>query len=240
MNTVTVLVAYHTPAWIKVAVTSYGRVFPDRLLVVDNNPQSGEPGWDPSCEAERQWLRRHPQIDVVAGPEPRTHGSGLNAALAWCRQHGTDVMIHIEPDCVVTGPEWRNNLLDAIRRGSWMAGAERKRYGPIHATPSAWLVSRVQDSFDAQPRAGDQHHPRFHELIDWERLKNSAIREGSWTFFEAQWDTAQKAWFRAAIVDRAALVETPDFKHYWLGSTRNRFSDEQLIATFPELAAYVD
>src|SRR5262245_6434812 len=111
MRVIPVLVAYHTADWIRVAVESYLHHVPgDRLLVVDNNPRRGEPGWRRECERERQWLASHPRVDLVrnavgysAEVNARSHGVGMNEALRLCRERGADVMIHLEPDCLVSG-----------------------------------------------------------------------------------------------------------------------------------------
>ena len=93
LRVVPALVAYYTADWIQVAVTSYLEHFPaDRILVVDNNPRRGEPGWDPDCERERYWLRAHPQVDHVVNTltpcgsnGERLHGLGVDMAVQWCR-----------------------------------------------------------------------------------------------------------------------------------------------------------
>lgn len=75
-----VLVAYHTWRWIKVAVGSYQRHFPgDPLLIVDNNPAPGQPGWQAACEAERAWLRSRPNVTLLTneGADKR-HGAGFS------------------------------------------------------------------------------------------------------------------------------------------------------------------
>src|SRR5438477_11583602 len=189
MKTVTVLVACFSAAWIKVAMNSYRRFFSDTLVVVDNNPQPGEREWNTFCDAEQQWLRSQSHIHTITNQGSRTHGGGLDAAVAWCRQNDVEIMVHIEPDCLISGPQWRRNLVNAVEQGAWMAGAVRKRYGPTHVTPSAWLVDELNSSFEAQPRGADRNHPRFDDLVDWQRLLSIANAEGSSAWFETMWDT---------------------------------------------------
>jgi len=147
-------------------------------------------------------------------------------------------MLHIEPDCLVTGRAWRENLLRAIDRGAWMAGAHKKAWGPIHPTPSAWLVREVRTSFKEQPRNQGVAHPRCGELFDLSVLRAAAEPKGVWDWARENWDTADKAWFEAAIHDRTALVEAPGFQHFWYGATANSLPLEQLLKKFPELAAW--
>jgi hypothetical protein len=242
-----IIVAFHTADWLPIAVESYLSQFPaDRILVVDNNPQPGETGWSASCRRERRWLYSHPKLDVIhrqancpGVPAPRTHGDGMDLALAWCRSRGADVMLHFEPDCLMTGRAWRENLVAAIENGAWMAGAYRKPWGPIHPTPSAWLVREVRTSFAIQSRPQPEFLPRLSELVNLEVLREAAEAEDCWEdWARDNWDAADKAWFQAAIHDRAALVEAPEFRHFWLGSSVNSLSPEQLIVKFPELASW--
>jgi hypothetical protein len=229
-------------------VESYLEHFPeDRVLVVDNNPVRGEPGWAPDCEAERAWLADHPAVVVVDNPVSpgdlpwgRTHGAGIDRALAWCRANGGRVLIHFEPDCLIRGRRWRDNLVGALAAGAWMAGSFRQRHGPIHPTPSAWLVAEVRASFSIHAWGGpDEAHPRFPELIDRAALADDQSREVTWIRWARCWDTGHKAWFEAALHDRTALVDTPDFKHYWHGSIDPQ-SERTLRRRFPEVAPYLD
>lgn len=244
MRVVPVIVAYFTPDWIRVAITSYLRHFPDdRVLVVDNNPLRAEAGWMPACERERRWLRSHPRVDYVMNHlvpcsryGGRPHGLGLDAALGHCRDLDADVLLHLEPDCVVTGTRWRENLLGALADGAWMAGSHRQEHGPIHPCPSAWRVDRVRSTFAGWEWEYDARHPRFHELVDLDRLKAVVGPGHAWdVFWSLFWDTGHKAWFDAAVHDRAALVDAPDFRHYWHGSIERRMDEAALVARYPEL-----
>ena len=249
MDVVPVLVAYHSIHWIRVAVESYLLHFPeDRLLVIDNNPGRGEEGWVPDCVRERAWLEAHPGVILVANPEPpdgllrnRTHGAGLDLALQWCRRHDARVMVHLEPDCLVAGRQWRDNLLEALARGAWMAGSVRQCHGPIHPTPTAWLVDEVRASFRIAPWKGrDESRSRFDELVHPEALGEDRSPMGVWIGWTRYWDTGHKAWFEAAVLDRTALVETPDFTHFWHGSYERRCSESTMLLRNPEARPFVE
>jgi hypothetical protein len=246
LRAIPALVAYHTPDWIQVAVASYLEHFPeDRILVVDNNPRRGEPGWDPDCERERYWLRAHSRVDHVVNTltpcdinGERPHGHGVELAVQWCRDRRADVLIHFEPDCVIEGRRWRENLLQAIECGAWMAGAHRKAYGAIHPTPSAWRVDRLRTTFSGWARAADSRHPRYAKLLNIERLRAEVEPLGRWPWWERSWDTGEKAWFVAAVHDAAILVDAPDFRHFWNGAAARSLGRGGLIARHPELARW--
>jgi hypothetical protein len=248
MEVVPVLVSYHTRHWIRVAVGSYLEQFPDeRLLVVDNNPKRGETGWTSSCEAEQRWLACHPQVELLDNPTPdqdwgtRSHGGGVDLALAACRARGAEVLLLLEPDCLVSGRAWRDNLLAALAAGAWMAGCSPRAYGPIHPVPTAWRVAEVRASFKAsQPRAPDEEHPRYRELVHPEILEAEYRPIGIWDWWSRHWDTGEKAWFEAAVHDRAVAVPGPGFRHYWHGSYARRLAAAGLVARFPELRPYLE
>jgi hypothetical protein len=243
LRVVPTLVAYHTADWIQVAVVSYLEHFPeDRILVVDNNPRRGEPGWDSDCERERYWLRAHPRVDHVVNTlvpcgfnGERLHGHGVELAVQWCRDRGAEVLVHFEPDCVIEGRRWRDNLLQAIESGSWMAGAHRKAWGSIHPTPSAWRIDRLRVTFCGWERDADSRHPRYAELIDTERLRAEVEPLGCWPWWERTWDTGERAWFHAAVQNAATMVEAPDLRHFWNGSESRTLGREGLLARHPEL-----
>jgi hypothetical protein len=241
-------VAFHSLYWIRVAVESYLEQFPgERLLVVDNNPRRGEPGWYPYCEEERAWLTDHLGVLLIDNPRQHTlpdgrleHGGAMDVALAWAREHRAGVLVHLEPDCLITGRQWRDNLLGALAQGAWMAGGHRQSHGPIHPTPSAWRVAELRTSFRIGSWAEEKRHPRFAELVPLARLQADGTPEGRWIRTVRSWDTGHRAWFAAAVHDRAALVEIPGFRHYWYGSVWRRFSAATLAAEFPELRPFLE
>lgn len=227
-----VVVAFHSLRWMPVVVVSYLRHFPGHMmLVVDNNPDPGQPGWDPECDAERRWLRAQPDLLMIRGGRPGgEHGEGVDRAVAWCREAGVDRMLLLEPDCLVSGRRWADALVEAIDRGAWMAGSHRKQYGPIHPAPSLWRVGEITTSFAIQGRADDLAHPRFRELFDLDWLVAATAELGTSDWWRDHWDTAQRAWFLAAVEGRAALApETPDFRHFWCGSSSNRHPPEEVL-----------
>ena len=234
---VSVIISYRSPLWIKVGLRSFRRFLPKLpILILDNNFDPGMQGYDSKVEVERKWIKEwcyqdsNSYLGKTSSPE-KNHGLAMDWAVQWCREHGMRWMLHFEPDCLIDGVEWANKLLEATERDIWMAGSHWKTYGPIHPTPSIWDVNQIRSSFKEQLRGSDMNHPRFHELMDMKDLMAQAEREDlmsgpgrGWfqSYWANWWDTAQKPWFDAAINDKTLLVEeTPDFKHFWYGSSHN-------------------
>jgi hypothetical protein len=213
-------VSHFTRVWIKLVVRSFQKFFPaETLLVIDNNPDNG----NPKCEQERLWLRQQAGVCVIPNNGRRTHGGGIEKALEWGRCHDMDVMIHIEPDCLISGSIWRQSLIKGIERGAWYVGSHKKQYGPIHPAPCALATAPSWGTFDAVRKTQDEvRHPRFLELYKVEALKNAP-----WHL--THWDTAQRNWFFAAVNDRALLVEAPDFSHLWKSSMREPTGAEKKL-----------
>src|SRR5205823_235196 len=134
------------------------------------------------------------------------HGSGMDRGAEWCRAQGVERLVHIEPDCLILGPRWLEELLRGLDQGYWLVGSERKAYGPIHPTPSAWWVPAITTSFTSQSRDEDAKHPRYAELFDEGQLE-SRVTPAEWKRYWGHcWDTAQRAWFLAAVADKAKLL----------------------------------
>lgn len=228
MNLVTVLISYCSPRWTRVAVSSYLRQWPgERLLVVDNNPEPTSKDWNDDYAAEREWLNRIPGVILYRNRLYRSHGAGMDCALKWCRDQGVGAMVHIEPDCLVTGTRWRELLEQAVGEGAEMAGTHRYAFGPIHPCPSIWRTDVDWPSFQTATRTDDELHPRFPEVFDLPlRLKTAAAGgKRKWEFWSRNWDTAQRAWFHAAVRDKARVIDKASatgFKHYWKGSRENK------------------
>jgi hypothetical protein len=158
----------------------------------------------------------------------------MDMALEWCREHDVTAMLHFEPDCYIAGRKWYRDLTDAIDRGAWMAACHRKSWGPLHPCPSIWDIKKVRASFGRCNGQVDAGHPRFVDVFDSERYRLETgvdARTEPWT-----WDTGLKAWFEAAIADRAVEVSGDGFHHYWRGSTTRR--DDLALFLNPKLTWY--
>ncbi|MFC1605643.1 hypothetical protein ACFL33_02120 [Pseudomonadota bacterium] len=196
----------------------------DRVLVIDNNPEELTAEWSDVCRIETEWVKSQPGlIHVVNEQTPKRHGLAMDLAARITGDLGFNYMLHFEPDCLICGTNWFSRLKEGAR-DMWMVGCHLKDYGPIHPTPSIWDVNEIKTSFEVQPRGADQKHPRFGELFDLGHLHTRVLKEGdNWDWWGKYWDTAQRAWFLAAVEDKAKLVpKADDFIHFWGGSNPAR------------------
>jgi hypothetical protein len=219
-----VVISYFSYPWIKVSLLSFREHFPlSPILIIDNNPDVGSPQEMRKVQEERSWIHKWREKDVCNEwikseiPQKR-HGLAMDLAAMWCRSNRIPWLLHIEPDCLISGVNWARQILEPIKQGAWMCGSCLKEYGPIHPTPSIWSVNYLASSFEVQLRGDDVWHPKFHTLFDMKKL--SELVGGLGDYWGHYWDTAQRAWFDAAKEDKAVSVDpSPDFKHFWRGSS---------------------
>lgn len=224
------MVAFHTYGWTQNCVSSLQTHVPEwPILVVDNNPHKDDPpdrlmsyqgttrgglsaSWDRYTEAETDWLRDN-DVFVVQTPRNSSHGGSIDVAIDWCLRHSYRFLIHVEPDCLVFGRQWCDNLVFAIRN-RWMAGSLKVPSGELHITPTlwdVWAIKRLGASFECQPRSLDRSNPKYTSLINDDRRP--------WTDGDL-WDTGMRAWYMCAINAKACRVVCPDLVHYWCGTVK--------------------
>ena len=237
-----VFVSWNTRRWMPVGLGSFRKHFPSwQVLVVDNNPERGEENWNTDHEAEREWLQSQSGVIVIKHSGPvRTHGAAVDTAVKWCRLNKVSYMLHLEPDCLISGTKWYESLCRGIDSGAWMVGSHRKEYGPIHPTPSLWKVDEIRTSFDYASRIPDEQHPRFSELFGREWLLDAIAKAGEdLEFWTTTWDSGQQAWFRFAVEGKACFaVSAGDFRHFWAGS--DRVISERHFQKNSELSKYTE
>jgi len=197
-----VVIAYFTKSWVGPCFRSYYRYFSDPLLVINNNPQPHQRYWGLQCEEEREWLQKQNIIYVDSParsefahpPNELSHGLAMDFAASWCKEHGFDVMLHIEPDCMVVGTRWYDDLLSKIehyqvvgkRKADWHIG--NLTHTTIDLAGSMWKINEVMSFV-----------PRASPIIG------------------IDWDTAQEAKFNAKSY---LFDELTGFIHYGAGSYR--------------------
>jgi hypothetical protein len=206
---ITFFIAYRTGAWSRGCIDTYRRQFPhEHLLIVDNN--------DPDY-VEGSLLAKEPNVTLIRGKGTR-HGDGMNAALAWCREKGIPIMVHIEPDMLFLHRQWKIDLLAGVRDGYELVGTHKTEYGPVHPAASAWDTTVNWHSFGAGRKSWRERlSTDYRQLL---RLKG----QPGWLY--RNWDTAQRNWFQAARRDRVLLLDENrihgrELYHFWNGSRVN-------------------
>jgi hypothetical protein len=176
--------------------------------------------WNVGCGTERAWLESHPSLIVLKSPKlpppgssgvrlPNplnrmlTHGEALTVAATWLRDHSIDVMLAVEPDCILTGRTWYEALLEPIcSEGMWCTYSKvvYPNLKPIgHICPSMWLLDQISDGFGYYPFTEDSE-----EAAKYHWVKG--------------WDTGQKCWYKCHKAGKAKRILLKDFKHLWRGS----------------------
>src|SRR5262245_3500447 len=117
--------------WIKIALRSFHAHFPgEKVLVVDNDSD------DDRYAGKRAWLHAYSNAIVIRNPMTRDaafwqhhhprhhhhHGAGIDLAVDYCRQHGYQFLLYFEPDCLVAGRTWVENMWQQLQSGAWVTG----------------------------------------------------------------------------------------------------------------------
>lgn len=120
-----------------------------KVLVVDNNPLSKEyiASWPsifvdhggvefrkqvhqqvwsnywPFVKAEREFLKAQENVILIPSPEGckdySYHGSCLDVACRWCDEHKYDYMILTDPDVLLRGSIWFEELCNSVDDNTW-------------------------------------------------------------------------------------------------------------------------
>jgi hypothetical protein len=209
--------------WIKIALRSFHAHFPgEKVLVVDNDSD------DNRYARKRAWLHAYSGAVVIRNPLTREavfwrhhhprhnhhHGAGIDLAVDYCRQRGYEFLLYFEPDCLVAGRAWVENMWRQLQGGAWMTGGNiaARTARIIHVCPSMWRIDSpcCATSFMRQSKERDRQHPLFTVLTGFDEVALT------WE----KWDTAQKNWWIAALHGKAwhSTIPSGDFFHYWSGS----------------------
>ena len=217
--------------WTKICLREFRKHFPNSILVIaDQNHNPDEIDLVQSFNAK-----------IIKGNRGDQHGTGMDLTASWCKNNDIDVMIHFEPDCLISGSVWYDNLIHEIHKGNWMTGGFQYSFGPIHPCPSAWVVNEIKHTFAYVPKEKDIQHPKFRDVFNTKELMYKLNTElnhytdfQNWLFTYG-WDTAQKNWFECAINKKSSLAKTSDdFIHFWCGSRKT--PQQRLKNLSPHLA----
>ena len=151
----------------------------------------------------------------------KSHGAGIDLAVHFLRERGDQYMVHIEPDCVVSGLTWLNELKAAAASGAIMAGSMHLPFGPIHPCPSIWDLRRLPGSFDTSLRDTGINFDVFNyrQMCEW--LINVGMDNGGIWLWTHCWDCGILNWYKAALMGKAVHTKTGDgFRHFFAGRMR--------------------
>jgi GT2 family glycosyltransferase len=219
-------VSYFSYGWTQECLNSIFKFIPDcKILLIDNNPskfddinrkKSFANCLDSKdkilrshnlCELERKWFSSKSNIIVLKTEKRLDHGRAINLAAKWCWDNDIPIMIHLEPDCVITGKIWIENLLNALDNNYWMASGHQYPDGSLHITPSAWLIKKsFQLNFDWAMKNKDLEDPIYPVVCDVSKTEG---------WHRIGWDVGFKAWFEIAKLNKAKHIDAPDFIHFW-------------------------
>ena len=241
-----VTISFCSIGWMQNLITTCWKVLPGKtILVVDNNPDEGEEGYETNhahdrfkygsiVDAERKWLNLHKNKLIVIKPTNRqnlTHGGGMDLAKEWCLEHGMDNLTHVEPDCLFSSNKWYLEQIKAIGQGMVVAGCIR----------TAWYskIGETSDSERAQIRARSPIHPAcatYHlppiaELSFKVQTRAHDMHEDAYKDIitpcydcvnaqnRPDWDTAHKIWYEVAKINKYKHTDRHDLIHTWQSTT---------------------
>jgi len=234
MKVLPVLISFHTDGWIQRYIKQHLSHFPDhKILMVDNNPLPNDTStgqhhiwrknkkprrgtynfdssWRESCEHERRWATQHPNLTVIRPPPglETDHGNAIEIAADWLRRNNVDIMLHVEPDCTMTGSKWYHQLLDPILKDDmWSTFGNMLCTGIGHICPSMWRIDKVRHGFYRQPKGADKTESHYLKVFK---------DHDNWT--HEYWDTGQKCWYEFDKLGKTKHVPLHDFVHLREGS----------------------
>jgi hypothetical protein len=236
-DTVVVIILYWTYGQSQNVVQSLLKHIPEaKVLAIDNNPclhsakrlksylnckYWGNKGhrWNRIwikhfCHAESDWFKNHESVLYCKTTRWLHHGEAINYALEWCLKNHIIKMIHIEPDCIVSGRQWYDNLLQAYDAGNWwMVSGVRSNFKILYPTPCVLNVKKAQvldwGVFQIDKNDEILKEPNLCDHINIQRV-----------FDHGYWDTSNRATLQCSLAGKAKYVDAPDFVHMYNSSDK--------------------
>jgi|694.fasta_scaffold12037_8 GT2 family glycosyltransferase len=227
------LTSYYSFGWTKNCIKQIRLYIPNvPILVIDNNPSPeddekrrssfsnylynsrAEPVQNNKMflfESERRWLHSLEMVKIIQTPSRLFHGDAINMAMKYAYANYFDILVHVEPDCIISGNRWYKNLLGAINDGAYMSSGAVMPDRSLHPCPSAWSIANTHHyDFMHMLKKMDYCDPQYPFLVDMAK---------TYAFEMTFWDTAKKAWYECAKKNKAQYVELTDFRHLWAKSS---------------------
>lgn len=239
------VVVYYYDIWPKVMLRSLRKYFDNEIIIVNHlDKEVPEEYYDDNCTIlEHNELPKFKSFNckpygwLPFRPNTKTHGIGVDVAVAYLRDRGCRYFVLIEPDCLISGIEWMKNLLNAMYDGHIMAGPSRFDFGPIHPCPSIWDITKVPGSFDITARQlnVDMRLFDYKLMLKWVMATNIGLA-AIW-FWLYWWDCGLNNWYMAAQKGCAGHTKyAGDFRHFYRGHCRSPFQlpekDFELVKPF--------
>ena len=196
--------------WTKICVSSFKSVFGESvpLIAVDHNRNP----------LEIKYLVKN-NIRVISNDsEDLSHGYGLDLAVKYASGI-YDNIIFIEPDCIVKGRKWFDNIEVALLDYS-MAATFGHIHGSLHPCGSGWRITDIPGSFKLCDKTSDEiFHEKHQSLIKMDILMQDITSKkysnALCHFFVYSWDVGIRNWYLLALKDKTIKVDGDDLLHLW-------------------------
>lgn len=212
------VVVYMYPIWPLVLLRSLRKYFTHDPIVIVNHMKSKilNEYYDDKCI-------------ILDGGVIRRHGSGVDIAVDYLKSNGYRYMVHVEPDCVITGPNWINSMISCIESGALMSGSSVLPFGPIHPCPSVWDLSSVDNTFDWTIRHQAIEDGIFSEtkLKKWLAINNMPnncqMGDKLVNFWIKYWDCGIQNWYKLAKLGHTMVSDGDGIIHFFNGRRRSPY-----------------
>ena len=170
MKRANVIIIHYTYGWTQDLLESWSNHLKnEKLIVFNNNPcfeQSvnytrGLCGKDKHvntlCQKEIFYVNNNKFVEAVVDlPNSKhdsvqrllTHGECLDFIFNWCKNNNFDQILHLEPDCCLSGTNWLNSMIETMK-DNWVVGTGKIKFDRddyvMPLCPTLWNVSAVVD-----------------------------------------------------------------------------------------------
>lgn len=167
MDCATIIVLHYTFGWTQSFLNSVKSHMPNhKIIVFNNNPfpdqkvtvtrcECGEANnANNLCQLELNFVKKHSSvqcvIEVPRSKERRieklpSHGDVLEYVFDWLEEQGYTTVMHLEPDCVVSGSKWFEDMTNSMK-DNWLVGTGHLRSHGDYVTqmcPTLWSVNDI-------------------------------------------------------------------------------------------------
>jgi hypothetical protein len=175
MKRVNILIVHFTYGWTQDFIESWQLHLPhEDIIVFNNNPLPGQIVEETRgsfgnnnyinklCQKEINFLKSKKNIkQIVNLPNLKdlkikkllSHGGALDFIFRWCHEHDIDQAMLLEPDCIVKGTQWINDMI-CLLKNNWLVGSAEMRQNQenyvMPLCPTIWSVKDVVHLMQSQ------------------------------------------------------------------------------------------